>query len=135
LCNQTDGGEGTVGRKLSAEEIAKRTEKVKGSKRSAETRAKMSASMKGIKRSAEARANISAAHKGKPNGRAGTKHSIESQQKMSIAAKNRSDRMTREERSERASKAAKARWANKNLSPSQPETSRVYCAAESNATI
>jgi len=117
LCNQTDGGEGTVGRKLSAEEIARRTEKVKGSKRSAETKAKQSAASKGKKKSAEACVNMSKAHKGKPNGQLGRKHSEESKQKMSAAAKARIGRVCSEETKAKIAKSvaekAAARWAAK----------------------
>ena len=63
--NQTDGGGGTLGYKLSAETKTKISEAKTGKPLSAEARKKMSESRKGKPLSAEHRRNISQAHKGK----------------------------------------------------------------------
>ena len=71
LCNLTDGGEGTAGIKLGEEERLKRSRALTGKKKSDETRAKMSAY-----------------HLANP------KHSAETREKMSIAAKRRNQSKT-----------------------------------------
>lgn len=65
LHNKTNGGEGTSGTLVSDE-----------------TRAKMSAARRGKKLSEETRAKMSAVRKGRSNGKEGTKHSVETIEKM-----------------------------------------------------
>jgi len=117
LCNQTDGGEGSSGRKLSAEEIARRTEKVLGQKRSVETCSKISAALKGVKKSAEFREMRSRLQRGKPSPRLGAEVSDETRRKQSEAAKARTGRVCSEETKAKIAKTvsekAQARWAAK----------------------
>lgn len=69
LCNLTDGGEGTRGRKLSDQAKASISQKNKGKKRSETTKQKMLGNKNalGAVRSAETRAKMSASKKGKNN--------------------------------------------------------------------
>ena len=64
LVNMTDGGDGSVGRKQSKEEIQKRVNSLKGKKRSQETKNKMSEVRKGIVFSEQHIKNLSISHKG-----------------------------------------------------------------------
>lgn len=117
LCNQTDGGEGTSGRKERPESRVKQLVAKEGFKHTAETRAKMSASMKGIKRSAEFCEMRSRVQRGKPGPRLGVKVSDETRRKQSEAAKARIGRTCSEETKAKIAKMvaskAQARWAAK----------------------
>lgn len=79
LCNLTDGGEGTSGITFSEEQRLKRSRALAGKKKSDETRAKMSAYHLANPKPAEKLALLWV----------GRKHSAETREKMSIAAKNR----------------------------------------------
>ena len=70
LVNMTDGGDGSVGRKQSKEEIQKRVNSLKGKKRSEETKKRMSEVRKGIVFSEEHIKNLSISHKGIISGNA-----------------------------------------------------------------
>ena len=73
LRNLTDGGEGALGVKPSAETRALMAKAHTGRKHSAETRKRMSAAQKGRVVSQETRERLSSARKGKPNGQKGTR--------------------------------------------------------------
>lgn len=70
LTNLTDGGEGVVGHKKTAEHRRKIGEAHKGKVVSAEARAKISAARTGTKASEETRAKYRELHRGEGNGRA-----------------------------------------------------------------
>jgi group I intron endonuclease len=79
LANLTDGGEGTVGRIVSIESIAKRKNTMQGRP----TRKGVDSPMFGKKMTDEAKAKISAANVGEKNRMFGRKHTDESRAKMS----------------------------------------------------
>jgi hypothetical protein len=97
LINQTDGGEGVRGPKVSASTRIKLSKATKGMAKSAEHRAKIGAANKGKQKSAENCAKLSAARKGKPlsaehraklsAAHKGKGHSAEAKAKMSKSQK------------------------------------------------
>ena len=83
--NNTLGGEGTSGYKLTDEQIETRRRNATGRKHSLESRKLMSEKQKGRIVTDEMRNNMSLAHKGKPANNKGKSASIEARQKMSQA--------------------------------------------------
>lgn len=109
LTNGTNGGNGTLGHKPSAETLVRMSDAHKGKKISDETRAKLSAAGKREKLSDETRKKRSAAQKGK-------KHTDEARAKMSAVAKGRKHSNETRERMSTVRKGRKA-W-NKGLNAS-----------------
>jgi hypothetical protein len=64
LANLTDGGDGTINRIQTKEEIEKRANSIRGMKRTDETKQKISLANKGKIRTLEAREKMSLSHKG-----------------------------------------------------------------------
>jgi len=93
--NLTDGGEGTIGRIVSAKTLTRMSEAQKGKKIPPETRKKISAALKGRPKSKGARLNIAAGKNTKHaimNAKlksTGRKHTEESKAKMRIIATGR----------------------------------------------